>query len=583
MEFSGERVIPGQVDPDLWNEHVSRYAFASRLVGRLPAGKRGRLRVLDAGCGTGYGTALLAAAAPGLKAVGIDISEEALAWAAGHYAAPNLRFQQGDCLALPFADHEFGVVVAFEIIEHLADAAGFLKEAARVLAPAGLLIASTPNRRYYSEERGYANPFHTREYDAEEFDRLLEPFFSCRVTFVQNHAPAISFFPVNRSQAGAARAEAGLGTAEATPAAAAAAPDEPHFLVALASRQQVPAAQPYVFVPSSANVLRQRETHIGTLERELAGSTGVIRQLQQEHEETVAWARGLDSELSQTRQVLEARQQEHEEAVTWARGLESELSQAREVLEARQQELDERTLWTQQLDREVQRLENLAAGLQRELKTRTEWAVSLDEDLGRARRELDKRDRELIEKVDWARSLEADLERARQELDQRDRELTEKVEWARALQGELNKTREVLGAHQREHEETVTWARRLEGELSKAREVLEARQQELDERILWAQQLDREIQRMENLAIGLQAERAQVEADLQAEREQRTAERERLEATVEERTAWALRLDAEAESLRADMRLILGSIWYRLGKKLRLGPVPRVDRERGKQ
>jgi SAM-dependent methyltransferase len=497
MEFTGERVIPGQVDPDLWNEHLSRYAFAARLVGRLPAGKRRRLRVLDAGCGSGYGAALLAAAAPGVKAIGVDISEEALAWASGHYPAPNLRFQPGDCLALPFADHEFDVVVALEMIEHLADAAGFLKEAARVLAPAGLLIASTPNRRYYSEERGYTNPFHTREYDAEEFDRLLEPFFSCRMTFVQNHAAAISFFPLNRGQAGVARAEAGFGPGEA--AAAGAAPDQPHFLVALASRQQVPAVAPYVFVPSSANVLRQRETHIAALEKELAGGAGAIRQLQQEHAETV----------------------------TWARGLEGELGKAREALDARQQELDERTLWTQQLDREIERLENLAIPLQRELKTKTEWAVSLDEELGRAR--------------------------------------------------------QVLEARRQEHEETVAWARGLEGELSKAREALEARQQELDERTLWAQQLDREIERLESVAVGLQAERAQLGADLQAEREQRTAEREQLEATVEERTAWALRLDAEAESLRADMRLILGSIWYRLGKKLRLGPVPRVDRERGKQ
>ena len=54
-EFTGERVIPGQVDADLLNEHLARYAFAVRLAG----GKR----VLDAGCGAGYGSAELAVAA----------------------------------------------------------------------------------------------------------------------------------------------------------------------------------------------------------------------------------------------------------------------------------------------------------------------------------------------------------------------------------------------------------------------------------------------------------------------------------------------------------------------------------------
>ena len=52
VEFTGERVIPGQVDADLLNEHLARYAFAARLA-------RGK-RVLDAGCGAGYGAAELA-------------------------------------------------------------------------------------------------------------------------------------------------------------------------------------------------------------------------------------------------------------------------------------------------------------------------------------------------------------------------------------------------------------------------------------------------------------------------------------------------------------------------------------------
>ena len=51
-EFTGERVIPGEVDVDLLNEHMARYTFAARLA-------RGK-RVLDAGCGAGYGSAELA-------------------------------------------------------------------------------------------------------------------------------------------------------------------------------------------------------------------------------------------------------------------------------------------------------------------------------------------------------------------------------------------------------------------------------------------------------------------------------------------------------------------------------------------
>ena len=48
-EFTGERVIPGLVDVDLWNEHISRYTFAARLARRK--------RVLDVGCGCRVGSA----------------------------------------------------------------------------------------------------------------------------------------------------------------------------------------------------------------------------------------------------------------------------------------------------------------------------------------------------------------------------------------------------------------------------------------------------------------------------------------------------------------------------------------------
>ena len=92
-EFTGERVIPGEVDVDLLNEHLARYTFAARLA-------RGK-RVLDAGCGAGYGSAELARGAQSV--VGVDCAAEAVDFARAHYALPNLDFEQASCAALPLS------------------------------------------------------------------------------------------------------------------------------------------------------------------------------------------------------------------------------------------------------------------------------------------------------------------------------------------------------------------------------------------------------------------------------------------------------------------------------------------------
>src|SRR6266702_5640433 len=177
MEFTGERLVPGQVEPDLWAEHYSRYLFVEPLA-------RGR-RVLDLGTGAGYGAHRLAEAAT--EVIGVDVSAEAVAFATAHYAAPGLRYQQGDARALPFPDARFDLVVCFEVIEHLAEQEQVLREVRRVLAPGGILIISTPNRRYYTDERNEHNEFHVREFDVPEFEELLAPFFPHVGLYFQNH------------------------------------------------------------------------------------------------------------------------------------------------------------------------------------------------------------------------------------------------------------------------------------------------------------------------------------------------------------------------------------------------------------
>lgn len=98
-------------------------------------------RVLDAGCGTGRNLVYLAAC--GLPVVGVDLDDERLAEARARFAGqPGVRFERGDLGDLPFDDASFDVVLCNAVL-HFApspdDAARWLDECWRVLAPGGLL------------------------------------------------------------------------------------------------------------------------------------------------------------------------------------------------------------------------------------------------------------------------------------------------------------------------------------------------------------------------------------------------------------------------------------------------------------
>ena len=177
IEFTGERFVPG-IDGEIVYEHVHRYAFASALV----HGKR----VLDAACGEGYGSALLARRAASVT--GVDIDAATIAHARERYQdIANLSFIAGSVAALPLPDASVDAIVSFETIEHLpaAEQPRMLAEFARVLAPQGILVLSAPNRVEYSERRAFANPFHLHEHDRAEIDALVANAFAIRRVFHQ--------------------------------------------------------------------------------------------------------------------------------------------------------------------------------------------------------------------------------------------------------------------------------------------------------------------------------------------------------------------------------------------------------------
>lgn len=118
---------------------------ARRFPGRGPRPLKG-LRVLDLGCGGGLASAPLARL--GGHVTGLDASPDAIG-AACAYAADaglHIEFKLGAAEELASQDARFDLVVALEIVEHVADVGAFLAAAETLTAPGGVLVVSTINR-----------------------------------------------------------------------------------------------------------------------------------------------------------------------------------------------------------------------------------------------------------------------------------------------------------------------------------------------------------------------------------------------------------------------------------------------------
>jgi ubiquinone/menaquinone biosynthesis C-methylase UbiE len=360
VEFTGERVIPGQVNDDLWSEHVARYAFARRYA----QGKR----VLDAGCGTGYGSAELAQLAA--EVVGVDIAADAVEYAKTNYPIAGLRFLESSCTAVPFPPESFDLVVAFEVIEHLTDYRAFVDECARVLSRDGQFIVSSPNKSYYERTRAETgpNPYHEHEFEAREFVRELERVFPNVRLLLQNRVESFAFHPAVSFWPAEARIDGGGGG-----------PEDAHFFIAMCSRGPLPEPKSFVYVPKAANMLRERELHVEALKRQLAEIKADRLALLELHrlqglelEERSQWGRQLDADLKAAgERVVElqneaselaagyaaqfARMEEEDQVKTeWARKASSELeakclelAHCVELLDAAEASVRERTIWAQ--------------------------------------------------------------------------------------------------------------------------------------------------------------------------------------------------------------------------------------------
>jgi len=385
VEFTGERVIPGQVNDDLWSEHVARYAFARRFA-------EGR-RVLDAGSGTGYGAAELAQSAGSV--VGLEIDRDAVEFARSNYPLPNLSFEAGSCTAMPFAAQSFDLIVAFEVIEHLAEFRKFLDECARVLAPRGLFIVSSPNKKYYDASRAETgpNPYHQHEFEPEEFQSELGRCFPQVQLLLQNRVESFAFHPAQTFWPADARIDGGGGNAV-----------DAHFLVGLCAFEALAGLRSFIYVPKAANLLREREQHVQLLENQLALNKKWFAETQAERDTL------LDLYRRQKEEV-EARNQ-------WGEKLNNEIETVKQRIVQLQDEL---AAEQQSVYATVAGYEAKVAELEAENRAKTEWARSTET---RLTTEINDKSRELAECVRLLSSAEATVE--------------ERTLWAQRVEAQLS-------------------------------------------------------------------------------------------------------------------------------------------------
>ncbi len=356
-EFTGERVIPGQVNDELWSEHVARYSLAARFA-------RGR-RVLDLGCGAGYGTADLARVAS--SAVGVDLAPEAIEYATRHF--PTTRFLQCSANGVPFPSASFDLVTAFEVIEHLRDWRSLLIEAHRVLEPSGLLIVSTPNKHYYAEARANSgpNPFHEHEFEFPEFRTALSEFFPHVQILFQDRVEAFAFY----DGAQASSTEADLAHASGDPETA-------NFFIGFCSSAPLPQLPAFLYAPRAANLLREREQHIHLLERELAQVRSWLDQTTSDRNELLTVHSDLQKQfaMEQTHaaQIITELNEENRRKTEWAIETEQrltadlerragQLAEAVRLLDRAEATVVERTDWARSLDAQLQETAALLAAV----------------------------------------------------------------------------------------------------------------------------------------------------------------------------------------------------------------------------
>ena len=167
LELTGERTLPDVPAENYWfRRHLAVYEWVARRCAGL--------EVVDMACGEGYGVEVLARHAR--RVTGVDANPEAHEHARLRYSRPGVRFVRD--LVERF-EEPCDAVVFLQTIEHVEDPESILRHFKGMLRPGGSAYVSTPNLLTLAPPGAAKsdNPWHVKEYRAEEFRSLCESVF----------------------------------------------------------------------------------------------------------------------------------------------------------------------------------------------------------------------------------------------------------------------------------------------------------------------------------------------------------------------------------------------------------------------
>ena len=343
-------------------EHYQRYQMACQMA-------QGRT-VLDAACGEGYGSSLLAQYAE--KVVGLDIDKAAVSEASQKYKSEKLSFVSGSIAALPFEDFSFDLVVSYETIEHVPEEIQslFLNEIQRVLRPEGILIMSTPNKAVYTDKVSGYNQFHIKEFYTDEYVSFLHRYFSDIKAFCQ--FPDVGYFV---AQEGEEIPVVHRGCAN----------DRSRYIIAICSNikkdYKIRLEQLTRFNDDMYYGLYSNIHHLESSLLETKKEADTFQQsLERDINNQKKYIAHLENDIAVQNEELTRLNMDKENQAQYIRHLEKEADESKRYALHVEHDLNEQTEYIRHLEKDISELKRYSLHLEHDLKEQAEYICHLEKD-----------------------------------------------------------------------------------------------------------------------------------------------------------------------------------------------------------